>query len=139
MLQVAPDWVIPALDLEFSYVRASGPGGQNVNKLATKVELRLRLEQTTALSLAQKRRLSAAFPSHVSQSGDFIVTGDRHRSQLQNQRDVCERLSAMLLAIRRAPKRRIATRPTRAAKKRRMAQKRARGEVKRERRRPTET
>jgi ribosome-associated protein len=133
MLHVAPDWVIPTEDLDFSFVRASGPGGQNVNKLATKVELRLRLEQTTALNAAQKRRLASAFPSHVSQAGEFILTSDRHRSQSLNQRDVSERLAEMLLSVRFPPKRRVATRPSRAAKRRRMAVKRARGEIKRQR------
>lgn len=136
MLQVAPNWVIPADDLELSFVRSSGPGGQNVNKLATKVELRLKLERTLALSSGQKRRLAAAFPSHVTRAGDFIVSGDRFRSQAQNQRDVEERLVQMLLGIRTPPKPRVPTRPGRAAKARRMAEKRARGEVKSQRRKP---
>jgi ribosome-associated protein len=133
MLHLAPDWVIPTEDIDFSFVRASGPGGQNVNKLATKVELRLRLEQTTALNAAQKRRLISAFPSHVSQAGEFILTSDRHRSQSLNQRDVSERLAEMLLSVRFPPKRRVPTRPSRAAKRRRMAVKRARGDIKRQR------
>lgn len=136
MLHVAPKWVIPADDLELRFVRSSGPGGQNVNKLATKVELRLKLDRTLALNLGQKRRLRAAFPSHVTQAGDFIVSGDRFRSQAQNQRDVEERLAQMLLGIRHPPKPRVATRPSRAAKARRMADKRARGEVKSRRRSP---
>lgn len=136
MLHVAPNWVIPDDDLELRFVRSSGPGGQNVNKLATKVELRLKLERTAALNLGQKRRLSAAFPAHVSQGGDFILTGDRFRSQAQNQRDVEERLAEMLLGIRYPPKRRVPTRPSRASKARRMADKRARGDVKSARRKP---
>jgi ribosome-associated protein len=136
MLHVAPNWVIPDDDLELRFVRSSGPGGQNVNKLATKVELRLKLERTLALNLGQKRRLAAAFPSHVTQGGDFIVTGDRFRSQAQNQRDVEERLAVMLLGIRHPPKRRVPTRPSRASKARRMADKRARGDVKSARRKP---
>lgn len=126
---------MPATDLEFKYVRSSGPGGQNVNKVATKVELRLKLAVTGSLSPGQKQRLVAAHPSHVSADGDFILTADRFRSQLRNQRDAEERLAAMLLAIRTPPRRRVPTRPTRAAKARRLAEKRARGEAKAQRRR----
>ena len=136
MLHVAPNWVIPDDDLELRFVRSSGPGGQNVNKLATKVELRLELERTAALNPGQKRRLSAAFPAHVTRGGAFIVTGDRFRSQAQNQRDVEERLVQMLLGIRHPPKPRVPTRPSRASKARRMADKRARGDVKTARRKP---
>lgn len=136
MLQVAPNWIIPDDDLELRFVRSSGPGGQNVNKLSTKVELRFKLERTLALNPGQKRRLCLAFPAHVTQGGDFIVTGDRFRSQAQNQRDVEERLGEMLLGIRQPPKRRVPTRPSRASKARRMADKRARGDVKSARRKP---
>jgi len=136
MLEVAPGWVVPAADLEFRYVRSSGPGGQNVNKVSTKVELRLKLATTRALNPGQKQRLVAAHPSHVSGEGDFILTSDRYRSQPRNQRDAEERLAGMLLAIRLPPRRRVATRPTRSAKARRVADKRARGEAKAQRRSP---
>jgi ribosome-associated protein len=136
MLEVAPGWAVPAADLEFRFVRSSGPGGQNVNKVATKVELRLKLAATRALSPGQKQRLIAAHPSHVSADGDFILTSDRFRSQPRNQRDAEERLAGMLRAIRTPPRRRVATRPSRSAKARRVAEKRARGEAKAQRRRP---
>jgi ribosome-associated protein len=108
-----------------------------VNKVATKAELRFFLDQSTALHPAQKRRLRAAFPSHVTQSGEFIVTGDRYRSQLRNQEDVLERLAEMIRSIRRPRKRRVATKPTRASRKRRVDEKRKRGELKKQRRRPS--
>src|SRR5881394_3713183 len=136
MLEVAPGWVLPADDLEFKAVRSSGPGGQNVNKLSSKVELRFKLGATRALDSGQKRRLAAAFPSHVTLDGDFVLAGDRFRSRLQNQRDVSERLVEMLLGVRFPPPRRVATRPTRAAKKRRVADKRARSTLKERRRKP---
>jgi ribosome-associated protein len=132
----APGWTIPDDDIEVRYVRSSGPGGQNVNKVSTKVELRLNLSGTRLLSPGQKQRLSAAFPSHVTHDGHFVLSGDRHRSQVHNQRDVYQRLAEMLLSIRFPPKPRRATRPTRASKVRRVADKRARSDVKRQRRRP---
>jgi ribosome-associated protein len=138
MLLIAPGWVVPAEDLEYKSVRSSGPGGQNVNKVASKVELRLKLANTRALNAGQKQRLSAAHPSHVSGEGDFILTADRFRSQPLNQRDAEERLISMLLAIRSPPRRRVATRPSRSAKARRLSDKRARGEAKAQRRRPSE-
>ncbi len=128
-------WTIPEEDLELSYVRSSGPGGQNVNKVSTKVELRFRLSQCTALSWAQKRRLMGAFSSHVTRTGDIVLSSDRFRSQLRNQEDVLERLARMIRKIRSAPKRRIATKPTRSSQQRRVKDKRQRGELKRQRRR----
>jgi ribosome-associated protein len=127
-------WIIPEEDLELSYVRSSGPGGQNVNKVSTKVELRFRLSQCTALSSAQKRRLVAAHSGHVTRSGDIVLSSDRFRSQSRNQEDVLERLARMIRKIRTAPKRRVATKPTRASQQRRVQEKRQRGELKRQRR-----
>ncbi|MEY4546578.1 MAG: aminoacyl-tRNA hydrolase [Pseudomonadota bacterium] len=138
MLEVAPDWIIPSEEIELHFVRSSGPGGQNVNKVASKAELRFLLSASRALSPGQKRRLVAAFPSHVTLAGDFILTSDRFRSRLQNERDARERLAEMLLSVRFAPARRVPTRPSRAAKKRRVVAKRARGDTKRDRRRPDE-
>lgn len=136
MLQVAPGWEIPDEDLELSFVRSAGPGGQNVNKVATKAELRFKLLTTRALTPGQKQRLAAAFPAHMTRSGDFLLTGDRFRSQQQNQRDVLQRLAGMLREVRLPPRPRRATRPTRASKARRVSDKRARSDVKRQRKPP---
>lgn len=133
-LKIDSDWSIPESDLEFRYVRSGGPGGQHVNKVATKVELRFKLEETHALNPAQKRRLREAFPSRVTSTGDFLVTSDRHRSQRQNQQDVLEKLAERLRGIRYPPRRRIATKATRSAKRRRLESKRHRAEIKKHRR-----
>lgn len=123
-------------DLVLRYVRSSGPGGQNVNKVATKVLLRFQLEQSASLTEARKRRLCETFPSHVTASGEFVVTSDRFRSQSMNEADALERLLAMIRSVWLPPRPRVATKVSKHAKKRRVADKRARGEVKRGRTRP---
>jgi ribosome-associated protein len=128
-VRIGDDWEIPDGDLHTSFVRSSGPGGQNVNKVATKVELRFQLGSTEALTDGQKRRLREAFPSYVTVSGEFVLSGDRHRSQARNLADVLERLGEMLESVRFEPEPRVATRPTRASKRRRLESKRGRSEA----------
>lgn len=133
-LKVDSDWYVPESDFEFRYVRSGGPGGQHVNKVSTKVELRFKLAASQALDPAQKRRLCEAFPSLVTSAGDFVVTSDRHRSQRLNQQDALDKLAERLRGIRLPPRRRIATRVTKSAKRRRLESKRHRAEIKKRRR-----
>lgn len=125
-------WV-PEADLVVKFARSSGPGGQNVNKVSTKVELRFQLDQTATLTEPRKRRLRDAYPSHVTSSGEFVLTSDQYRSQSRNQSDVLTRLGEMIAVIWLPPKPRVKTKPSRASKRRRVADKRANGERKRER------
>lgn len=132
-LNLTPSCTIPASDLRVSFARSGGPGGQNVNKVETKVELRLLLGQTLALSEARKRRLALAFPAHVTNEGDFVVVSDRFRSQAKNQRDALQRLGEMIMSIWTPPRPRVGTRPTRGSKRRRLSEKKKRGDLKRQR------
>lgn len=125
--------VIPESELQFRYVRSSGPGGQNVNKVSTKAELRFALAESGALGHGQKRRLAAAYPSALTTAGELVVTSDRFRSQSMNQSDVMDRLRQMILSVWFPPKPRKKTKPSKAAQRRRVADKRERGARKRER------
>jgi ribosome-associated protein len=133
-LQLDRGWWIPESDLELRAVRSPGPGGQNVNRVATKVELRFKLASSRALSSGQKQRLTQAFPAHVTASGDFVLTSNRFRSQLRNQQDALEKLARMIRSVRRPPRQRIPTSASAASARRRVAEKRQRGKLKRLRR-----
>ncbi|MBW2426531.1 MAG: aminoacyl-tRNA hydrolase [Deltaproteobacteria bacterium] len=123
-------------DLSVRFVRAGGPGGQNVNKVATKAELRFALETSDALSRAAKQRLRARYPSHVTEAGDFIVVSNRYRSQARNRADAEERLAEMIRTILSPPKPRKKTSVSKASRERRLRDKRHRAEVRRSRRPP---
>ena len=132
-LELREGWSIPASDFQVRFVRSSGPGGQNVNKVSTKVELRFQLEQTAALSDGHKARLRSAFPSAVTRAGEFIIHSDETRSQAMNLEGARERLKSMLLSTRLAPTIRRPTRPSKGAKQRRLTAKRQRADLKKQR------
>ena len=134
-LQVTIDWIIPAKDLKFRYARSSGPGGQNVNKVATKAELRFDFLHSTALNAGQKARLQRRYPAHVTLAGELVVASDSTRSRRQNEDDALARLVEMLKSVRNAPKIRVATKVTLSQKRRRVEQKRQRGAQKHTRKR----
>jgi ribosome-associated protein len=114
---------IPERDLSVAFVRSSGPGGQNVNKVATAVQLRFDVRATTVLDEAAKARLRALAGHRMTQDGALLIIARNHRTQEQNRRAARERLEALIAAARTAPKKRKATAPTRAARERRLAEK----------------
>ena len=125
---------IPATDLEWTAMRASGPGGQHVNKVSSKVLLRFRLEQTTALDARAKARLREIAASRIDGDGDVCVVSQATRDQTRNLEDARAKLKSLVLAALFVPKRRKATRPSRAAKARRLDEKRRQSDKKRDRR-----
>lgn len=112
--------VIPDAAVEWKGVRASGPGGQNVNKVASKVELRVDLAQITGLDSAARARLRSLATSRLDASGKLLVTSQRTRDQGRNLEDALEKVRALVAQALVVPKTRRPTKPSRAAKARRV-------------------
>jgi ribosome-associated protein len=114
---------IPDGDLQFNFVRASGPGGQNVNKVATAAQLRFDLAGTLALSPSVKARLRALAGHRVSAEGTLLINARNHRTQEGNRREALARLQDLIARATVEPKKRRATRPTFGSQQRRMEDK----------------
>ncbi len=129
---------IPLSEISFAFSRSGGPGGQNVNKVETRVEVRFRPSASAALTPAQVARIRKALASRLTKEGDLVVVSDRTRYRERNREDALERLAEMLAGALAVRKKRIPTRPSRAARERRLTEKRRRSEKKRIRREPPE-
>lgn len=132
-LQVTDAVTIPAKDLHWTASRSSGPGGQNVNKVATKVDLRFDLPATEALADAVKERLRGLSGARLDGEGRVVVVCQSTRSQADNLEEARARLATLVRAALRPPRPRRPTAPSRAARERRLADKRRRAALKRER------
>ncbi|HVY79413.1 MAG TPA: alternative ribosome rescue aminoacyl-tRNA hydrolase ArfB [Steroidobacteraceae bacterium] len=122
-LEIRPGVTIPDSDLSVSFVRASGPGGQNVNKVASAVQLRFDLAGTAALDERVKLRLRALAGRRVTDDGALLIIARNHRTQENNRREAYERLADLIRRALIEPKSRKPTKPTRAAKERRLSSK----------------
>ncbi|HEX4377632.1 MAG TPA: alternative ribosome rescue aminoacyl-tRNA hydrolase ArfB [Steroidobacteraceae bacterium] len=121
---------LPDKDLEFQFVRGTGPGGQNVNKVATAAQLRFHLATTQVLTSPVKARLRALAGKRVTAEGDLLIVARNHRTQEGNRRDALERLMDLIAKASIEPIRRKATRPTHGSKLRRLDSKRERKNTK---------
>jgi ribosome-associated protein len=128
--------VIPGSEYTLSFVRSPGPGGQNVNKVATACELRFPVGATSLLDEAGKERLRALAGRRLTREDEIVIEAHRQRSQEGNRRDAVARLEELVARARHLPKPRRKTRPSRAVKARRLAGKRLQKEKKRMRGRP---
>lgn len=133
MLSITPTIQIPESELSEAFVRASGPGGQNVNKVASAVELRFDVARSPTLPEPLRARLLARRDRRLTADGVLVIQAARFRDQGRNREDARARLAEIIRAALHVPKKRVATKPTRASQERRIAQKKRRAQHKQSR------
>jgi ribosome-associated protein len=134
MIRITPTIAIDERELEERFIRASGPGGQNVNKLSTAVQLRFDVRRSPSLPNDVSIRLQRLAGNRLTRDGVLVITAQRHRTQERNREDARARLIDLIRSAAVAPKPRRATKPTKAAKRQRVDAKTKRGAIKRLRR-----
>ncbi len=128
---------IPASQLSVSFARSSGPGGQNVNKVNSKVTLRWQIRDQPLISRAWRERFLQRFGTRVNVRGELVISSERYRDQPRNLEDCREKLAEMLRQVASSPTVRKKTKPTQGSKRRRLDAKKRQGEKKRLRGRPS--
>ena len=133
MIEITPTLSIEDSEIQLEYIRASGPGGQNVNKVATAVQLRFDIRNSPSLAEDVKLRLTRLGGQRVTLEGMLILEAKRYRTQEQNRSDAILRLTALIQRALEKPKTRRATRPSLASQTRRIESKKKRGDIKKNR------
>ena len=132
-IEITPGIVIPDEELEWKFIRASGPGGQNVNKVSSAVQLRFLLPRNTSLPVSARNRLRAIAGQKLVDDGSILFSARSERSQEQNRRAAAERLAALIRTAMIEPKIRRKTRPTKGSQERRIETKKRRSATKSQR------
>ena len=135
MFEINPHLRVPDDEFQWSFVRSGGPGGQNVNKVASKAVLRWNVP-ASSLPVEVKERLTQQQQSRLTNEGDLLITSQRFRDQERNREDCLEKLRAMVLQAAARPRPRKKTKPTRGSQERRLKAKQRRSAAKASRRRP---
>lgn len=132
MIQITDQISISESEIKYDFVHSSGPGGQNVNKVSTAVQLRFDT-RSPSLPLDVQNRLQKLARKRINDDGELVISANRFRSQEKNRLDALERLQKLILRATQPPKIRRPTRPTRASRERRLQQKKQRSEIKKQR------
>jgi ribosome-associated protein len=136
MIPITETLAIPDEELEWAYARSGGPGGQNVNKVASKASLRWAMTASPVVSPAVKDRIRTARPSLVTTEGDLLIVSQKYRDQERNREDCVAKLAELIRAALTPPKPRRPTKPTKGSKQRRLTAKKKNAERKAGRRSP---
>lgn len=131
MIRITPYLALDEGEIKLQFIRASGPGGQNVNKVSSAVQLRFDAARSPSLSEEVRARLMRLAGSRLTNEGEVVIEAKRFRTQERNRQDAIDRLVELIRRAAEKPKPRVATRPTLASKKRRLEAKKQRGEIKR--------
>jgi ribosome-associated protein len=138
MLEITAELSIPDTEFEWSFARSGGPGGQNVNKVASKAVLRWDVTNSPSVPADVKERFLAQNPGRITTEGVLVMSSERSRSQLLNRQDCLDILADLLRQATKVPRRRKKTRPSRGARERRLQDKKQRSSTKTQRRRPAD-
>lgn len=133
MIEITSDINIPEKEITEDFIRSSGPGGQNVNKVSTAVQLRFDVKNSPSLPDGVRRRLIRLAGSRMTKDGILVIKAERHRTREQNRRDAINRLADLIVAATKVPRYRIKTKPTQASRIKRLEAKQRRSKLKRRR------